>query len=103
MGLSNKFREFLHVSLIDEIYVQLYSPREQDAPATSIHLKIEMLLPPQERILVDDISLSQSFLIKFNGYYVQTDQIFLMQIRDDIYVITVDRVLGADTGSSFIS
>lgn len=27
MGLSNKFREFLHVSLIDEIYVQLYTPK----------------------------------------------------------------------------
>lgn len=47
MGLSNKFREFLHVSLIDEIYIQFYTPREQDAPVTSIHLKIEMLLPPQ--------------------------------------------------------
>lgn len=40
MGVSSKFREFLTLNLIQEVFVQLYRRREQDQPAASILFKI---------------------------------------------------------------
>jgi hypothetical protein len=54
IGLSKKFREFLVLSLIDEAIITAYDPRPTDKPVTSLHLKIELLIPPKERKEVDD-------------------------------------------------
>lgn len=40
IGLSKKFREFLAVSLIDDVQVKLFEPRSKDSPATSVTLTI---------------------------------------------------------------
>ena len=47
IGLSKKFREFLVLSLIDEVMIQAYDGRPGDKPATAITIKVEFLLPPR--------------------------------------------------------
>jgi hypothetical protein len=59
IGLNKKFREFLVLSLIDQIYIQAYDQKSIDQPATSITIKIEMLLPPSQRVEIDDKELSK--------------------------------------------
>lgn len=102
MGLNKKFREFLSLSLIDEVLVQSYDPRSADRPASSITLKIELLQPPKERVELDDLELIKQFRKDFVGYYVVFEQVFVISFTKIPIVLTVDRVLGAETGLTFI-
>lgn len=61
------------------MYVQLYRKREVDQPAASILFKVELLFPPKERTVVDDIKLISKFVKDFDGYYVSTDQAFVYE------------------------
>lgn len=102
MGVSSKFRQFLTLNLIQDVYVQLYKRREQDQPAASILFKIQMLFPPKERTIIDDIKLIAKFVKQFDGYYVSTDQVFVYEYEKNMYVLTAQKVLGAQSGSSYI-
>lgn len=70
IGLSKKFREFLTLSLIDEAIIHAYDPKPSDKPAASLHIKIEMLLPPKEKVEIDDAELVRQFKKDFNGFYL---------------------------------
>jgi hypothetical protein len=48
IGLNKKFREFLNLSLIDEVHIRLFEPKNtKDAFATSVTAMIEFLFPPK--------------------------------------------------------
>ena len=50
IGLSKKFREFLVLSLIDDVMIQAYDKKTSDKPATAVTIKVEYLLPPNSRV-----------------------------------------------------
>lgn len=102
IGLNKKFREFLTLSLIDDALVQAYDPKPADLSAASLQLKIELLLPPKERVEVDDVELIKQFKKDFAGYYLGVDQVFVANFAKMPLILTVERILGADNGLSFL-
>lgn len=91
------------LSLIDQTLVKAYDPKPTDKAATSLNLKIELLLPPKERFEVDDVELLKSFKKQYNKYYVSLDQVFVMNFNNTPYIITVDRLVGSKDAFVFIS
>jgi hypothetical protein len=61
-----------------------------------------MLFPPKERTVIDDTTLITKFIKDFEGYYVSTDQVFVYEFDKNLYVLTAEKVLGSEGGSSFI-
>ena len=50
IGLNKKFREFLVLSLIDDVMIQAYDRKPCDKPATAVTIKVEYLFPPNSRV-----------------------------------------------------
>lgn len=103
IGLNKKFREFLTLSLIDETSIQGYDPKESDKPASCLHIKIEMLVPPKEKVEIDDAELIKQFKKDYNRYYVSVEQVFVVSFQKVPLIITIDRVLGGDGGLSYLA
>lgn len=61
------------------------------------------MFPPKERTVIDDIKLISKFSKEFDGYYVSTDQAFVYEYEKNMFVLTVEKVLGSETGSSYIN
>lgn len=61
-----------------------------------------MLLPPKERVEIDDGELVKQFRKEFTGFYLGVDQVFVVSFAKMPLILTVDRVLGADDGLSFL-
>ena len=89
IGLSKNFREFLALSLIDEALIYAYEPKPTDKPATSLHIKIQFLLPPKEKAEVDDIELIQQFKKDFNGFYLNIEQVFVINFKKTPLIISI--------------
>jgi vesicle-fusing ATPase len=92
----------LGLSLIDEALVHPYEPKPADKPAASLQLKLELLLPPKERVEIDDVELVKQFRKDFGKSYLGVDQVFVVSFAKMPLILTVDRVLGADDGLSFL-
>lgn len=82
------------LSLIDEAIISAYEPKPSDKPATSLQIKIEMLLPPKERTEVDDMELMKQFKKDYNGYYLAVDQVFVLNFMKTPFIVTIDRMFG---------
>lgn len=82
--------------------MQLYRRREVDQTAVSILFRVELLFPPKERTVIDDIKLMAKFVKEFDGFYVTTDQAFVYEYEKNMYVLTVEKVMGSESGSSYI-
>lgn len=61
-----------------------------------------MLLPPKEKIEIDDSELVRQFKKDFNGFYLAVDQVFVINFQKSPLIITVDRILGNDNGFAFL-
>lgn len=61
------------------------------------------MFPPKERTVIDDTKLIAKFSKEFDGYYVSTDQAFVYEYEKNMFVLTVEKVLGSETGSSYIN
>ena len=42
------------MSLIDETLIYAYDQKPTDKPVLSLHIKLEMVIPPKEKIEIDD-------------------------------------------------
>jgi hypothetical protein len=51
---------------------------------------------------VDDAELLKQFKKDFNRYYLGVDQVFVLNFQKIPFIITIDRILGADNGFSFL-
>lgn len=49
------------------------------------------------------MKLVAKFIKDFEGYYVRTDQVFVYEFEKAMYVLTAQKVLGSESGSSFIT
>lgn len=94
IGLNKKFREFLVLSLIDQVYVQVYDEKETDRPATSISLKVEMLLPPSQRTEINDADLIKHVKQVYLNHYVAIGQLFVVDFQSVQYILSVEKVMG---------
>ena len=94
IGLSKVFRQFLCLSKIDQIVIKAYDPKTTDQPATMIQLEISMVIPPKERVQIDDIEMIKQFKRDHAGYYVVVDQVFLVNFNKNLYNIRIQRVVG---------
>lgn len=52
---------------------------------------------------MDDIELIKQFKKDFNGYYVATDQVFVMNFNKTPMIVTIDKIIGGTTNFVFIS
>lgn len=66
-------------------------------------MKIEFLLPPKQRVEVDDVELMKVFKTNYDSYYVSRDQIFVMNFKNNHYIITVDKIVGSQQGFIYLS
>ena len=58
------------MSLIDETLIYAYDQKPTDKPVLSLHIKLEMVIPPKEKIEIDDYEVVNHLKSKFNGNYV---------------------------------
>ena len=58
-------------------------------------MMVEFLLPPKERTEIDDIALSQYYAQTYDKFYVSMDQSFVVNCNGVVYVLTIQKVMGA--------
>ena len=58
-------------------------------------MMVEFLLPPKERTEIDDFALAQYFAQTYDKFYVSIDQSFVVNFNGVIYVLTIEKVMGA--------
>lgn len=61
-----------------------------------------MVIPPKEKIEIDDYEVVNLLKSKFNGNYVAVDQVFVINFQKNPLIVNIDRVLGGDGGNVFI-
>ena len=53
-----------------------------------------MLFPPKERFEVDDIELVKEFKVQFDRFFISLDQVFVMNFKNNPYIVTIDKLMG---------
>ena len=91
------------MSLIDQTIIKAYDPKHSDQAAASLVIKIELLLPPKDRVEVDDIELSHFFKNQYDRFYISRDQVFVVNFKHNPYIITIDRIVGSHEGFVYLS
>jgi hypothetical protein len=54
-----------------------------------LNIKIEFLLPPKEKVEIDDMELIQQFKKEFTGYYLNIEQVFVINFKKTPIIISI--------------
>jgi hypothetical protein len=102
MALNKKLREFLAISLSDEVLVHAYEPKPTDRPAAKLELKVELLQPPKVLVELDDPKFLVPFHKEFTGFYLKVEQVFVLKYAISPVVLTVERVVSGGDGLAYL-